>query len=1127
VKKRIIYQLVACIFIAVFINVRDIQSQISFNWSSSYKYLKGSQASGLSGSWINTGFNDAAWSSGTAPFHYGDGTGGTLLSDMQYTYSTVYLRSSFNAQQIENIKLLTFNIIFDDGFVIWINGKEVFGRNAPADRSNTSFSTELNEWDAPAEITIDSGMVDLVNGSNTLAIQVFNYSLESSDIYFDLQITAVPSVPEVQDTLGVQFSHPAGFYSSAFSLTLTSPDPSATLVYTIDGSNPQTSGTAKRAGTTASISVNPASTTGRARTPGFLVRASIEKAGYTPSKPQTRSYIFLDQVKTQSADPGGGWPTTNVNGQYIDLEMDPDVVNDSRYSGQIVNSLKAIPTISLVTDIENLFDPSVGIYVNADGHGLEWERFSSVELINPDGTQGFQTNAGLRIRGGWSRHDEYPKHAFRLFFRETYGDAKLDYPLFGEEGVDKFDKIDLRCEQNYSWANWSGEHNTFVREVFSRDTQRDMGQPYTRSRYYHLYLNGMYWGIFQTQERSEARFAADYLGDSSEDYDVIKVNTEDYSYRIEATDGVMDSWQQIYNLCQAGFTNNAAYYSLEGKDANGNPVAGSEILVDIDNLIDYMLSIFYTGNFDAPTSSFMGNAGPNNFYAIQNRNDKSKGFIFFSHDAEHALMVDPISPGVGLNEDRVNITMRVSDFSKFHPQWLHFKLSSNPEYRIRFADRAALFMTGNGALTEGKCLERFNNRVAEVEGAVIAESARWGDAKTGYALTKDDTWLPEIETVQDGFFPFRTAIVLNQLKKANLYSSLDAPRVKVSGTEVLDPEINIGNSAFVTIENPNSKGVVYYTTNGSDPRETGGIVSPHAIRLDVGYGLTLDHPALMKARIYDNGAWSALRQVSFYASNNELSNLKVTELHYHPQDIINTPDTVSGKFYEFIEFKNTGLTAIDLSGLVLDSAVYYEFPAGTLLPPGQFFVVVTKPGYFYEKYGKVASGNCKDYFNNAGEYVLLKNTQGDPVLSFLYDDEIPFPEETDGEGYSLTSREKDPTGSLNDWRYWMASTVVDGSPFADDPSMVDTQPIAIQPGDGFMVFPNPCTRYLSVRSMMEEVSAEAYLSVFSMTGALVYETRFDDQTIVDLQSILPASGLYMINIRSNEIIQTTKIIYTP
>ena len=75
----------------------------------------------------------------------------------------------------------------------------------------------------------------------------------------------------------------------------------------------------------------------------------------------------------------------------------------------------------------------------------------SVELINPDGSDGFQIDAGLRIRGGYSRTGNNPKHAFRLFFRPDYGASKLRFALFGDEGVDEFECIDLRCSQNYSY----------------------------------------------------------------------------------------------------------------------------------------------------------------------------------------------------------------------------------------------------------------------------------------------------------------------------------------------------------------------------------------------------------------------------------------------------------------------------------------------------------------------------------------------------------------------------------------------------------------------------------------------------------------------------------------------------
>ena len=939
---------------------------------------------------------------------------------------------------------------------------------------------------------------------------------------FILAVLSVPYGWTTAQTDSIAFSHPAGFYSAAFALTLTSTDNSSNILYTLDGSNPQTSSTATLAGTSATITVNPVSTSGRPKTPAFIVRASLKASGSAASLPVTRTYIFIAQVQTQK-DPGGGWPTTNVNGQIIDVEMDPSIATAS----DMEDALLSLPSISVVTDLAGLFDPATGIYVNALEHGAEWERLCSVELINPDGVPGFSVNAGLRIRGGWSRHESYPKHAFRLFFREEYGDAKLNYPLFGEEGVNEFDKMDLRCEENYSWANGS-EHNTMVREVFSRDTQRDMNQPYTRSRYYHLYLNGMYWGIYQTQERSEARFASDYLGDSSSDYDVVKVNTDDYQYDIEATDGSTDGWRRIYELCETGFSTNATYFRLEGKDAQGHPVKDAEVMVDMDNLIDYMLTIFYTGNFDAPTTAFRGNSEPNNFYAVDNRNDKSRGFVFFNHDGEHTLMVEAISPGTGLYENRVSINMYVSSFNKFHPQWLHYKLTSNPEYRMRFADRVLLHMTGDGALTESKSLERFNKRVEEVDPAVIAESARWGDMWSSVPYTKSNAWFPEIETVQYEFFPYRTGIVLEQLQEAALYPTLNPPKVSRSGIEITATYYNIRSSGQITIQNTNTTGNVYYTTDGSDPREIGGSVSPEAIRCEGDYILDINSPVVFNARVFNGTSWSALRRINFFTTLNEIANLKVTEIHYHPGDVLNGTDTISGKYYEFIEFKNTGASALDLSGLVLDSAVYYEFPARYLLPPGNFFVIATKPSYFYEKYGLQASGNCKDYFDNAGEYVLLKGILNEKVMLFYYDDEVPFPLSADGEGYTLTASDRNPVLSLDDYRYWMASSVIDGSPFADDPSLVGTESIPSGDRSGlFKVYPNPSRRYLSVLSGEENISALHHLTLTDLTGAVLYEGDFTKDLTLDLNGILSSPGLYILNIIGTEGTQSVKIIYAP
>jgi hypothetical protein len=114
-----------------------------------------------------------------------------------------------------------------------------------------------------------------------------------------------------------------------------------------------------------------------------------------------------------------------------------------------------------------------GIYVNPHGDGRAWERPASLELINPDGSQGFQINAGIRVAVDSAATVNNPKHAFRFFFRDDYGASKLKYPLFGDDptATDTFDKIDLRTFQNYSWSYQGDASGTFVRDIIGRDLQ--------------------------------------------------------------------------------------------------------------------------------------------------------------------------------------------------------------------------------------------------------------------------------------------------------------------------------------------------------------------------------------------------------------------------------------------------------------------------------------------------------------------------------------------------------------------------------------------------------------------------------------------------------------------------------
>jgi len=940
------------------------------------------------------------------------------------------------------------------------------------------------------------------------------------------------------DTIPIpEFSVTHGFYENNFDVIVFTQLENASIKYTLDCSDPRTSTTALILNSPATIRIDPESTNGeRAKTAGVILRACTLIPGDTVSLPVSQTYLFINKIKELSpghTKPGSNWPEEgSSDGNAIDYGMDLKVLNDPKYQDLIDDALLSIPSISLSTDLKNLFNPDSGIYMNADEDGREWERPASIELINPPAYsgngEGFQINAGIRIRGGWSRHGDCPKLAFRIFFRSEYGKANLRYPLFGNEGVDEFDKIDLRTSQNYAWSypGHLGQYNTMNRDVFSRDLQKEMGQPYTRSRYYHLYLNGYYWGLYQTQERAEARYAASYFGGNVEDYDVIKVTgwADPNPYTVEATDGVIDAWKSVWDLCVSGFQNNSNYFKLQGLNEDGSSNPEYNVLVDVDNLINYMMVIFYAGNFDSPTSKFGGDSGPNNFFCIYNRNARD-GFKFFAHDAEHSLRTTGgEGPGIGLYENRVDIGMNVNDFSKFHPQWLHYKLTSNKEYKIRFSDHIYKNFFNQGSMTPEKTLAIFLSRAKEIDTAIIAESARWGDTYLNPIGTKD-LWQRAVDDIVDNYFPYRSDIVLTQLKNAGLYPDINPPVFVNNDQEILTNDLKIEPGFILKLQNSNgTTGSIQYTLDGNDPRAIGGSKSGSSQDGGDNIELIINEPRIIKARILNGTVWSALHEITLYMEGYK-ENIKITEIHYHPMSL----DTVKDNEYEFIELKNTGTIPIDLSLAFFEKGITFTFPSGSIINPSQFIVLCSNQQQFFNRYGFLAFGEFSAQLDNGGETITLFEETGDTIFSVTYSNQIPWPEQPNGKGFSLVPIEVNPTGDLNDPANWRASYEINGSPGQDDiqtdvENSVNDIPYIFALNQNY---PNPFNPSTNISFTIEK-SQNVEIKVYDILGneilILLNEYRNSGNHIVKFNAENLSSGVYYYQIRSGSFIDTKKMV---
>jgi hypothetical protein len=183
-----------------------------------WKYLDNGSDQGTA--WKETGFNDSAWASGPAVLGGGDThiVTNVNLGPSGARYITTYFRRTFNVSGAAGVQELNLNILRDDGVVVWINGVEVARQNMPAGAINyltdtpviISGTDETTYFPATA-----SPLPALVDGVNTIAVEVHQRDGASSDLGFDLELISLalpgnpPTVAVTAPVEGATFTAPA------------------------------------------------------------------------------------------------------------------------------------------------------------------------------------------------------------------------------------------------------------------------------------------------------------------------------------------------------------------------------------------------------------------------------------------------------------------------------------------------------------------------------------------------------------------------------------------------------------------------------------------------------------------------------------------------------------------------------------------------------------------------------------------------------------------------------------------------------------------------------------------------------------------------------------------------------
>lgn len=562
-----------------------------------------SQATSLG--WTEMEYNDAFWTAGPTGIGYGDGDDATTVPAGT---AGLLLRIPFDITDVEKVEQIIFDIDFDDAYIAYINGIEVSRSNvieqangvvsAQTDREAqlyTNGSTEQHIFNNPADF--------LTDGPNILAIRLINISATSSDLscipfltlvmseggnigtsppaelniqdaplhtnfklasegetlyLSDPQGTLVDSLAfaniptdasygraangslvyyiiptpgaanqgatfEGQITDQVQFSNDGGFVNQ-LSLSLSSAVPDSDIRYTLDATEPKS---------TSSRYTGPISIT-----ENTVVRAQIYKAGYYPGETAQRTYLFDNQHD--------------------------------------------IPVISLVTDPDNFFDEEHGIYAygnNAEANfphfganfWEDWERPVHLTIFE-DGESTFETGAGVKIFGGWSRGQD--QKSLSLFARSEYGAPSFEYKMFDSRDNSSFQAWVLRNAGN-DFLNSNIRDATLTSLMEGADLEFQAYRPMA------VYLNGTYWGYYNMREKVNEHFLGERTGLAPDEIDILEAN----SIKVHGSD------QEYKALIEFVSSNDLSTTS------NYEQVADQ---IDIENFALYYATQIYFDNTDWP-----------------------------------------------------------------------------------------------------------------------------------------------------------------------------------------------------------------------------------------------------------------------------------------------------------------------------------------------------------------------------------------------------------------------------------------------------------------------------------------------------------------------------------------------
>ncbi len=242
-----------------------------------------------------------------------------------------------------------------------------------------------------------------------------------------------------------------------------------------------------------------------------------------------------------------------------------------------------LPVISLAIEPTLLFDADYGLFVAgryvsdsiwSKPNANFWTRDefpAHTEIFESDGTAVFNSETGFRLFGGFSRL--FPQKSLTIVTRKKYGKKRIQHPVFGNSKPQKYKFLVLRNAG-------SDFGKTHFRDALMASLVENWDMDYQAYRPAHVYLNGIYWGIYNIREKINKHFLNAY-------HDIDKDSIDLLEHRSVVKKGSDEHYLNLLHYL--------ASHDLSKKE-HFDYVATQ---MEVNNFMDYQIAQIYFDNQDA------------------------------------------------------------------------------------------------------------------------------------------------------------------------------------------------------------------------------------------------------------------------------------------------------------------------------------------------------------------------------------------------------------------------------------------------------------------------------------------------------------------------------------------------